>query len=83
MVDALTAICENKKEVKGLDFALELLGYILENPDQRGFQALRNFLKVEAVLVWKPENTTACFHDYQMPLKDMGITDTFYLENKD
>lgn len=54
--------------------------YCIENPDQRFMQALKNFLKVEAVLLWKPKRTGTCMMDYQNPFADMGIEDSFYLD---
>lgn len=47
--NALIAICENKKEIKGLEWGLSLLNYIIKHPSERGWQSLRNWARVSYV----------------------------------
>ena len=56
------------------------IGYCHANPEQRFWQALRNWAKVSAIFVWQPKNTNTCLTDYLSPFQDMGLTDTFYDE---
>lgn len=75
-------INEIKWDMKSKELLENFTAYCAENPEQRFFQALRNWLKVEAVLVWRPKKTSACMMDYSAPFADMGLEDLFYWESK-
>ena len=75
MEDVLTVICETKREIKGLLWIVDLLEYVVKHPEQRGWQALRN---------WSGQNfiLKADFDSFN-PNHWVGVEDTFYWEGKD
>ena len=58
----------------------EFMRYCVEHKDLRFWQALKNWAKVEAVMLWKPERKGTCMMDYERAFADMGLKDSFYFE---
>lgn len=79
----ITGVMKSKKtDMRSSQMLEAFTAYCALNPEQRFFQALRNWMKVDALLAWKNQHPHSCWTEYERPFRDMGAEDTFYWEQK-